>query len=135
MEIPKIISAPSDAVDFLKPLFEGLEVEHFVVVCLNSQNRPIEVEVIAKGAVDYCKVDVRSVFCPAIRCLASSIIVAHNHPSGNPSPSESDLTLTNMLVKAGELLEVPVLDHFIIPTGKFAKPGDFLSMAEKGLLG
>ena len=134
MEIPKPISAPADVLSILHSIFDGVEVEHFVVVCLDSRNRPIKVEVIAKGAVDRCPVDVRSVFCQAVRCLATSVIVAHNHPSGDTSPSPEDLELTKKLVSAGDILGVAVLDHFIVATGQFAKPNSYLSMAEQGLI-
>jgi DNA repair protein RadC len=135
MSAPAPITNPKQAYEHLLPYFAGVEVEHFVVIVLNALNQPIHTECIAKGAVDYCHVDVRSVFCPAIRQLGTSLFIAHNHPSGNPLPSVSDLELTKRLVEAGKLLGVSVLDHIIMATGKNADGVAYISLAEQGLIG
>lgn len=135
MKPPAALRTPLDVHAHLVPYFEGAKVEHFVAVVLDVRNRPIHTEVVGKGAVDSCHVDVRSVFHPAILHLGSAVIVAHNHPSGDPTPSPEDLTLTKRLVDAGKLLGVPVLDHIILATGRYAQTDKpFVSLAETGVM-
>jgi len=102
--------------------------EHFVIFYLDPRNQEIKREIISIGSLDASLVHPREVFEPAVRNLAAQIILAHNHPSGDPEPSEDDLTITKRLVEAGKIMGVEVIDHIIV-----VKNG-FLSFKEKGLL-
>lgn len=93
--------------------------EHFVVFYLNTQNRLIERQIISIGTLDSSLVHPREVFEPAIKLSASSIIIVHNHPSGDLTPSYEDDVVTNRLKSAGELLGVNLLDHVIVANTEF----------------
>jgi DNA repair protein RadC len=122
------ISAPVEAADFFQKHIGKSVQEHFTALFLNARNAPIGWREISRGSVSASIVHPRECFLPAISLAASSVILAHNHPSGDPSPSKDDLDLTRRLVKAGELLGIEVLDHLIIVEGSF------LSLKEKGLM-
>lgn len=92
----------------------GLDREQFRVLLLNTKHRLLGVEVVGVGGLDQVAVHPREVFKPAIRRSAAAVILAHNHPSGDPEPSAADLLLTQRLVAAGRLLGVAVLDHVIV---------------------
>tara|TARA_Y100000588_G_C14113876_1_gene864206 strand:+ start:531 stop:1250 length:720 start_codon:yes stop_codon:yes gene_type:complete len=98
----------------LHPIAAGLEVEKFWVICLNRKNRLMKLEAVTKGTATSSLVHPRETFRPAIANGASAIIVAHNHPSGDPSPSSADLTVTRRLRDSGEVLGIELLDHVII---------------------
>jgi DNA repair protein RadC len=102
--------------------------EHFVIFYLDSRNQEIRREIISVGSLNANLVHPREVFEPAVRNLAAQIILAHNHPSGDPTPSEDDLEITKRLIEAGKILGIEVIDHIII-----AKNG-FLSFREKNLI-
>jgi DNA repair protein RadC len=85
---------------------------------------------VAEGAVDLCPVDPREVFGAALRERGSAVVIAHNHPSGDPEPSPEDIALTKRLAQAGAVLGVPVLDHIIVGSAN----GLFVSLAERGFL-
>lgn len=102
--------------------------EHFVIFFLDSRNQEIKREVISVGSLNANLVHPREVFEPAVKNFAAQVILAHNHPSGDPEPSEDDLELNKRLVEAGKILGIEVIDHIII-----GKAG-FLSFKEKGLL-
>lgn len=128
------VNAPADIYKVIAKHLGAVEVEHFVVVVLDVRNRPLRIETIGKGSVDKCHVDPRDVFRIAIRENGCAVIVAHNHPSGDPSPSPDDVTLTRKLVRCGEILGMPVLDHIILATGRFAKANKrYVSMADIGI--
>lgn len=105
------------------------EVEVMVVLCLDTRSRVIERYDLTRGLVDASLVHPREVFRTAIAAGASSIIVAHNHPSGDPTPSAEDKAITKQLVAAGQLLDIPVYDHLIIGNAT-----NYFSFAGKGLL-
>jgi DNA repair protein RadC len=90
------------------------DTESFVVVFLNSRRRIIGFEIITNGTLDTLLVHAREVFKPAIVINAAAVVLAHNHPSGDPTPSEADIKVTRDLVKAGQLLKIEVLDHVIL---------------------
>lgn len=103
--------------------------EHFVSFYLDARNHLLKKETVAVGTVDSSFIHPREVFEPAIRLIASSIILIHNHPSGETTPSDADIVTTKRLVRAGQILGVPIADHVIVSaTG-------FCSMRSKGLLG
>jgi len=88
--------------------------EHFFILMLNSQNNIIAEQEISKGVLDAAIIDPRAIFKPAIKNSAGKIILVHNHPSGNPEPSEEDLNITERIIKAGEEISIKVLDHVLI---------------------
>lgn len=102
--------------------------EHFVIFYLDSRNQEIKREVISVGSLNANLVHPREVFEPAVKNLVAQVILAHNHPSGNPQPSEDDLELNKRLVEAGKILGIEVIDHIIVARDKY------LSFREKGLI-
>ena len=121
------IRAPQDAANLLIPLIGHQEQEHFVVLYLDTRNRVMDREVLYKGSLNTSLVRIAEVFRGAIRRNCAAIIVAHNHPSGEPNPSPEDVALTRQLVEAGKLMEVEVLDHVIIGQSRF------VSLRERGM--
>ena len=122
------VTAPAEAAAFFQKHISKSVQEQFVALFLNARNAPIGWREISRGSVSASIVHPRELFLPAIQLAASSLIVAHNHPSGDPSPSKDDLELTRRLVKAGEILGIEVLDHLVIVEG------NFLSLKERGLM-
>ena len=113
------IHSPADAAHFLTPLIGHKEQENFVVLYLDTRNRVTDREILYKGSLNTSLVRVAEVFRGAIRRNSAGIIVAHNHPSGDPNPSPEDVALTRRLVKAGKLLEVDLLDHLVIGQNRY----------------
>lgn len=107
------ILTAEDAISHLSWMSE-LEKEHFHALFLDTRRRLITSDTISIGTLDASLVHPREVFRPAIRCGASAVIVAHNHPSGNAEPSPEDLALTHRLIKAGHLLGLSLLDHLVV---------------------
>jgi len=107
----------------------GHKKEHFVVLYLDTRNQEIRREVVSIGSLNASLVHPREVFEPAVRNSAAQVIVAHNHPSGDPDPSEQDKEVTRRLVQAGKVLGIELLDHVIV-----TRDG-FFSFREKNLLG
>lgn len=122
------ITCPDDAVGFFQKQFGQAVEEHFGALFLNARNVPLGWREISRGSVSASIVHPREVFACAIQLVASSMILAHNHPSGDCSPSQDDLELTRRLVKAGQLMGIEVLDHLIV------SQGEYLSLKEKGLM-
>lgn len=112
-EKPKITSS-QDAFQCLYASMEGLAHEEFKILLLNRNNRVVKIEQISQGGIAGTVVDPKIIFKKALDYGACSIILSHNHPSGNLRPSQADLKITKKLKEAGELLEVRVLDHLII---------------------
>ena len=125
---PVRVRAPEDVGQTLAWLRDEL-VEVFVVLCLDSQSRITQCQEMTRGLLDSALVHPREVFRVAIAAGAAGIIVAHNHPSGDATPSPEDRAVTRGLVEAGRLLDIPLYDHVIL-----AGPQELLSMAEAGLL-
>ncbi len=123
----KIYLTPKEIWEELKDLRDHKK-EHFVVFYLDSRNQEIKREIISVGSLNANLVHPREVFEPAVRHLAAQVILAHNHPSGDPEPSEDDLEITKQLKESGKILGIEVIDHIII-----TKTG-FLSFKEKNLL-
>lgn len=114
--------------NYYMPLLSGKKREQFQVILLDRKNRVMRDVMISQGSLTASIVHPREVFNPAIRDSAAAVIFVHNHPSGDPQPSQEDRALTDRLVKAGELLGIQVLDHIIV--GRDA----YLSFADEGLL-
>jgi len=122
------IRSPGDAAGLLMATLCNLPQEHFVILYLDTRNRVIEQETLYKGTLNTSIVRVGEVFRGAIARHCAGIIVAHNHPSGDASPSPEDIALTRRLVDAGKLMEVEVLDHVIV-----GGAGRYTSLRERGL--
>ena len=123
----EIYLKPKEVWEELKDLRDHKK-EHFVIFYLDSRNQEIKREIISVGSLNANLVHPREVFEPAVRHLAAQIILAHNHPSGDPEPSEDDLEITKRLTESGKILGIEVVDHIII-----TKTG-FLSFKEKNLI-
>ena len=122
------ISSPKDAYEMIKDQLQDLDREQFIIACLNTKNEPTNISVVSVGSLNKAIVHPREVFKTAILSNAASIMAFHNHPSGETTPSQQDIQLTNRLVGAGELLGIKLLDHLIIGDGAFT------SLKEKGYL-
>lgn len=123
-----VVSRPQDAAALMMESMRHLEQEQFQVILLDVKNHVLGIELISMGGVADVSAHPREVFRPAIRRNASAVILCHNHPSGDPSPSPDDTALTARLKAAGDLLGVDVLDHVIIGDNRYA------SFRERGLL-
>lgn len=113
------ISSNEDAYKYIKDTISLKDREYFYTILLNNKNEVISKELISIGDLSSSIVNPREVFKPAIKKSAKSMILAHNHPSGNPSPSKADLLITHRLIDAGEILDINVLDHLIIGHGSY----------------
>lgn len=111
------IKTPKDVYDLVAPLVREDSREHFYGIYLNSRSRVIKVELVSLGSLNASLVHPREVFLPAVLASAASVIVAHNHPSGESDPSDDDLRITRRLVDVGELLGIPLVDHVVIGEG------------------
>jgi DNA repair protein RadC len=122
------IGGSKDAFKVLQLKLEDLPHEEFWVMLLNRANKVIDTKLVGRGGVSSTVVDSKVIFSFALESLASGIILAHNHPSGNLKPSNSDIRLTKKLVDAGKIMEVPILDHIIVGDN------DYFSFADEGLI-
>ena len=122
------VRSPRDVVEVFGPRMEDLPVEEFHVAVLDSQHRLERDVTVTRGILDSSLVHPREVFREAIAERAAAVILVHNHPSGDPTPSADDRAVTEQLVAAGRLLDIPVHDHVIIGRGRYT------SFAEAGLL-
>jgi len=122
------VGSPKDAFNLMKGFFEFADRELMIVCSLDTKNQPITINVASIGTLNSSLVHPRELFKAAILSNAASIIVAHNHPSGNPEPSSEDMNITNRLKECGKLLGIELIDHIIIGDERFA------SLKEKGIL-
>lgn len=127
-----VLDNPENIVRLLRARNLVKEVETLQVLLLNTRRRLIRVEEIADGTVDTLLVHAREVFRSAISANASAIVLAHNHPSGDPTPSEADIKVTRDLIRAGQLLKIDVLDHIIIGRAAEGRAKDYSSLRELG---
>lgn len=125
---PVKCQSPSDVRKILETQAD-LPQEAFTVITLNTKNSVIDTYLIALGMIDTCQVSPCLVFRPAVESAARHIIVAHNHPSGDPTPSADDIRITRQLIEAGKILDILVMDHVIIGRGQTP----FFSIRESGL--
>jgi DNA repair protein RadC len=123
------IRSPADVVRVLEPRVKREDVEVFYVLILNSQSRLLACAEVTRGILNSSLVHPREVFRLAVAYAAAGIIVAHNHPSGDPTPSADDRAVTRQLVESGRVLDIPVYDALVI-----GGEGRYLSFAEAGLL-
>jgi DNA repair protein RadC len=115
----ELINSSQKAFEYMQRYFMGLQVENFVVLYLNRAMKPIKLEKISEGGLSATVVDIRLIGKMALMNLASAVILAHNHPSGNLLPSESDILLTDKIKKGLQLIDVQVSDHLIIGNNEF----------------
>jgi DNA repair protein RadC len=127
-----LLDTPERVADLLREDNRMFDVEHFQVVLLNTRRRLIRVEKLSQGTLDSILVHPREVFRPAIAANASGLVVVHNHPSGDPTPSEADIKVTRDLIRAGQLLKIDVLDHVIIGRATTERVKDYVSLRELG---
>jgi DNA repair protein RadC len=121
------INSPADAAALLQYEMSALEQEHLRVILLDTRNHVLDTVEVYRGSVNSSQVRVGEVFKAAIRRGAPAVIVVHNHPSGDPTPSPDDVAVTRAFVQAGKLLDVDVLDHLVIGQGRY------VSLKERGL--
>ena len=127
-----VLDNPQTVVNFMRETNRLKGVEEFQVLLLNTRKRLIRVEVISYGTLDTILVHPREVFRAAITGNAASIVLVHNHPSGDPTPSEADIKVTRDLIRAGQLLKIEVLDHVIIGRATEQRTKDYASLKELG---
>ena len=120
-EMPAPLDSPEAAYLLLRRLFDGAESERLVVVLLNRKHQPIGVSTVYHGTVCGMTVRIAELFREAVRTNAAAILIAHNHPSGDPAPSTADLRITKEAVAAGQLLGIEVLDHIVIGDGRWER--------------
>lgn len=123
-----VIRSPEDLADILLPETAGAKREHFYAALLDKKNRLLAMHTVSVGSLDASLAHPREVFLEAIKASAAAVIVAHNHPSGDPEPSDEDMRLTMRLADCGRLLGIPVLDHIILGDDRW------LSMKARGAL-
>lgn len=127
-----LLDTPDRIADVLREQNRPYTVEHFQVIFLNTRRRMIGMHVLSQGTLDTILVHPREVFLAAIAKRAAAIVLAHNHPSGDPTPSEADIKVTRDLIRAGQLLRIEVLDHVILGRRTEERPRDYVSLRELG---
>lgn len=123
---------PHQVAELIHSMLGDEPVESFLAVLLDSRHKVVSVVIVSKGTLTASLVHPREVFGPAVRLGAAAIVVAHNHPSGDPEPSVEDITLTKRLVGCGELLGIPLLDHIIV--GASDSLPSFKSLKMEGIM-
>ena len=122
------MSCPEDLVSLLRSEMETYDREHLLLVCLNNRSQPINVSTVAIGGLSGATFEVASIYKTALLSNAKYIMLAHNHPSGDPSPSEDDFNATRKVREAGELLGIMLIDHIVVGNG------NYYSFLERGTL-
>ena len=127
-----LMDSPERIATLMREDVRFLDVESFQVILLNTRRRLMDVVKVAQGTLDSILVHPREVFRPAIAANASAIILTHNHPSGDPTPSKGDIDVTRDLIRAGKLLKIDVLDHVILGSPSTSQSSGYVSMREQG---
>lgn len=128
-----LITTPAEAAACVREEFRLLDREEFHVLLLNTKNALLKICPVSRGSLNASVVEPREVFKDAITASAAGMILVHNHPSGDPTPSSEDIAITRRLVKAGELLGIAVHDHIILGRRGLGREQDFVSLKELGL--
>lgn len=123
-----IVRSPADAAELLIPEMSGLQQEQMRVIRLNTKNRVVGISTVYQGSIHTTVIRVSELFREAVQQNAAAVIIAHNHPSSDPTPSPEDVAVTREIVQAGKILDVDVMDHLII-----GGPQKFVSLKERGL--
>lgn len=124
----RVISSPNDSAELFRTFIQDCDREHMILCCMDTKNQPTSISVISIGSLNSAIVHPRELYKVAILSNSASIIIAHNHPSGDISPSHEDIVLTNRIDEAGKIIGIKLLDHVII--GKDA----YFSFKEDGML-
>ena len=133
-ETAPLMEGPDAIADLLREECRPYGGEHFFAILLDTRRRLIRKVHLTNGTLDAAIVHPRDVFRHAVVANASAMVLAHNHPSGDPTPSKADITVTRDLVRAGQLLKIEVLDHIILGRRTDERPRDFVSMKELGYI-
>jgi DNA repair protein RadC len=123
------ISSPSDAAKISRQFLESCDREQLIVICLDTKNQPTAINTVSVGSLNSSLVHPREVFKPAILSNSASVIIAHNHPSGDSTPSSQDIDITTRLKEAGKILGIDLIDHIIIGSSE-----RYISIKEQGIL-
>lgn len=123
------IKSPSDVANLLQVEMSHLDQEHLRVICLDTKNKVQKILTVYVGSLNSAAVRVGEVFKEALKINSAAIIICHNHPSGDPTPSAEDVLMTRQVVEAGKLLDIDVLDHLVIGQGRY------VSLRERGIGG
>lgn len=127
-----LLDTPERVADLLREENRFFEVETFQALLLNTRRRLIRVERLSQGTLDTILVHPREVFRSAITANAAAVVIVHNHPSGDPTPSEADIKATRDLIRAGQLLKIEVVDHVILGRATAERTKDYASLRELG---
>ena len=127
-----LVDSPERVADLLREQLRHAATETFVAVLLNTRRRLIKIETLSNGTLDTILVHARDVFRAAILAHAACVAIVHNHPSGDPSPSESDIKVTRDLIRAGQLLKIELIDHVILGRATQERTKDWVSLKELG---
>ena len=122
------VKSHQDVIKLVRQKLKDKKKEHFLILCLDTRNNLIKISNISTGTLDANLVHPREVFKEAIQSLSSSIILVHNHPSGNPEPSDADIDITKRILETGKAVGIDILDHIIIANNRF------FSFKEKGIV-
>ena len=122
------ISKPDEIAEVLRGFLVDCDRETLIVCCLNVKNEPTNISIVSIGSLNTSIVHPREVFKTAVMSNAASIIIAHNHPSGDPTPSKEDINITERLKESGNIIGIKLLDHLIIGTD------NFISLKERGYI-
>lgn len=136
-KLPGVLDNPESVIEYIMPRVQDSvryspETENLILVAVSARRLPIGFAVISNGTLDTLLVHAREVFRPAIILNASAVILAHNHPSGDPTPSEADIKVTRDMIRAGQLLQIDLLDHVIIGQATPERPKAWSSLRELG---
>jgi len=124
----RIVRTPEDAANLFRQFIGDCDRESFCILCLNTKNEPTALHLVSTGSLNASLVHPRETYKLAILANSASIIACHNHPSGEPTPSQEDIELTSRLRDSGCLLGIDLLDHLVLGNGTF------VSMKERGLM-
>jgi DNA repair protein RadC len=117
--VGRALKSPRESAELLMRVLADEPAEVFAMLCLSTKHRVIAFHEVSRGTLDSTLVHPREVFKAALLANAAAIVVSHNHPSGDPSPTIDDLDVTTRLVAAGEILGIPVLDHIVVGDGRY----------------
>ncbi len=118
------VQTPAEMADLCKSIIGKRNTENVMICAVDTKKQPVLIQIVGTGAIDYCGFSIPDIWKAAMICNAAAIMIAHNHPSGSIEPSAEDIKVTEKLVHAGKMLEIPLLDHIIV-TGE-----DFYSFRE-----
>jgi DNA repair protein RadC len=127
-----LLDRPENVAEMLREEARMQPVEIFQILLLNTRRRLIRIEKISQGTLDTILVHPREVFKMAIMANAAAVVLVHNHPSGDPTPSEADIRVTRDLIRAGQLLKIEVIDHVILGARSQDRAKDYVSLRELG---